>query len=122
MIKPLTQRQQDSIVRNIIFATRDIRLLKKTGYKYIYLCSGFIAHYDLHGFIAYYQDHSLREDILANSRANMWFNFAPEDENYAYYQSKAAVYKRILEGIKAWDDLDLKRALKGELTVEYYTE
>ena len=120
MIAPLTQRQQDMIVRNVVFATRDIRLLSKTGYKYIYLCSGFIAHYDHHGFIAYYQDHSLREDILANSRQNMWLNFQPGDENYDYYMSKKAVYQRILTSIKAWDNLDLERALKGELTVNYY--
>jgi hypothetical protein len=122
MIEPLTQRQQDIIASNVIKATRDIRMLNRTAYKYLNLCSGFIAHYDLHGFIAYYQDHSLREDILANSRQNMWLNFRPEDENYAYYQTKAEVYKRILKSIKAWDALDLKRALKGELTVNYYSE
>jgi hypothetical protein len=99
MLAPLTQRQQDLIVKNVLKACKDIELLNKTGYKYLYLCSGFIAHYDINGFKAYYSDHSLEEDILANARANNWLNFRPEDENYAYYMTKRAVYQRILAGI-----------------------
>lgn len=99
MLEPLTQRQQDMIVKNVLKACDDIYALSRTGYKYLYLCSGFIAHYNHHGFMAYYDSHNLEQDILRNARQNMWSNFQPSDENYAYYQSKAAVYKRLLAGI-----------------------
>ena len=99
MIEPLTQRQQDMIVKNVLKACDDIYALSKTGYKYLYLCSGFIAHYGHHGFMAYYDSHDLEQDILDNARANNWLNFRPEDENYAYYMSKKAVYQRIIAGI-----------------------
>jgi len=99
MIAPLTQRQQDLIVKNVIRSLEDIESLNRTGYNFLYLASGFIAHYSINGFKAYYSDHSLEEDILANARANNWLNFRPEDENYAYYMTKRAVYQRILAGI-----------------------
>ena len=106
-IKPLTQRQQDLIVSNVLKACKDIELLNKTGYNYLYLCSGFIAHYDINGFKAYYSDHSLEEDILANARQNNWFNFRPEDENYEYYRSKAAVNQLIVGGINFYSQKEV---------------
>lgn len=99
MILPLTPRQQDLIVSNVLKAVRDIELLNKTGYNFLYLASGFIAHYSINGFKGHYTSHSLEEDILANARSNMWYNFGPSDENYAYYMSKKDVYQRILAGI-----------------------
>jgi hypothetical protein len=99
MIEPLTERQQDLIVSNVLKAVRDIELLNKTGYNFLYRASGFIAHYNIHGFKGYYTSHSLEEDILLNARSNMWYNFHPGDENYEYYMTKRAVYQRILAGI-----------------------
>jgi hypothetical protein len=99
MIAPLTQRQQDLIVSNVLKAVEDIEQLNKTGYNFLYLCSGFIAHYSINGFKGHYSSYSLEEDILANARANMWYNFKPGDNDYEYYMTKRAVYQRILAGI-----------------------
>lgn len=100
-IPALTERQKTIIVNNVVKAIKHgIDNLNQTGYNYLYLCSGFIAHNNLNGFIAHYQDRSLRHDILNNERANMWNNFRPGDQHYDYYMSKAAVYKRIIQKIK----------------------
>ena len=53
-LTPLSKRQQDLIVSNVVKACKDITLLNKTGYNFLYLASGFIAHYNLHGFIDFY--------------------------------------------------------------------
>ncbi len=95
-IKPLTDRQQTLIVNNVIAATKDITKLSRNGYKYLYLCSGFIAHYNQYGFIEYYKTHSLYNDLVQNMNANMWKNFRQGDQNYDYYMSKALVYNKIL--------------------------
>ena len=98
MLKPLTPRQQDMIVRNVVNATQSIDNLTKSSYKYLYLCSGFIAHYDHYGFIAHYSEPgSLRRDIISYAGQNEWRNFRPGDEDYAYYASKAEVYRRIVD-------------------------
>ena len=54
MLKPLTEKQEDSIVNNICAACKDINKLAKRGYNYIYLASGFIAHYNRFGFMQHY--------------------------------------------------------------------
>ena len=99
MIEPLTQRQQDLIVGNVLRAVKDIEALNRTGYNFLYLASGFIAHYSINGFKGHYSTYSLEENILANARANMWYNFKPGDHDYEYYMTKRAVYQRILAGI-----------------------
>lgn len=99
MLTLLTPRQETLIVNNVVAAVRDIRKLNRTGYKFINLCSGFIAHYDLYGFIDYYGGESLRADILDNWQANKWLNFRAGDENYEYYRQKARIYTNIVERI-----------------------
>lgn len=99
-IAPLTLRQHKLIVNNVVRACECIEVLNNTGYKYLYLCSGFIAHYNLEGFKEAFRKHgSLREAILNNVHANMWNNFHPGDQNYDYYMSKASVYRDIVEEI-----------------------
>ena len=99
-IPALTQRQQDLIVSNVIKAVKNIDSLNRTGYKFLYLCSGFIAHYDLYGFIAHYSESGkLKRDILSYAGANEWKNFRPGDRDYEYYASKANVYRRIVDAI-----------------------
>lgn len=96
MLTPLTERQQSLIVANVVKACKDITKLNKTGYKFLYLASGFIAHYNLHGFICHYGDGSLANAIIRNGRYNQWLNFRLGDQDYDYYKSKAETYNKIL--------------------------
>jgi hypothetical protein len=98
-LTPLTQRQQDLIVSNVVKACKNIDNLNKTGYKFVYLCSGFIAHYDLYGFIASYTGESLKRDLISYAGQNQWNNFRPGERDYDYYMSKKEVYNRILKEI-----------------------
>jgi hypothetical protein len=97
MIKPLTERQQALIVANVLKALKDITKLNKTGYNFLYLASGFIAHYNLYGFMDYYKGESLRADIIRNATNNQWNNFREGEENYDYYMTKKKVYNEILK-------------------------
>lgn len=102
MLKPLTETQQKNIARNVLAACRDIEKLNKTGYNFLYLASGFIAHYDINGFKAYYSEPgSLQRDIERNARANQWHNFRPGERDADYYHSKRDTYNRILGGFCA---------------------
>ena len=96
MLTPYTERQKTMIVNNVIKAVKDPEKLSKQGYKYLYLCSGFIAHYNHAGFIGHYRWNSLRGDILHFADWNEWRNFKPGDQNYEYYKSKADIYNRIV--------------------------
>jgi hypothetical protein len=93
----ITEKQKSLIVNNIVKACDDIHKLNGTGYKYIYLACGFIAHYNIHGFKAHYSEYDLTRDILSNARSNQFDNFKPEDQNYHYYKSKADIYKKIVD-------------------------
>lgn len=99
MLKPYTERQKTIIVNNIVKAVQDINQLNKAGYAFVYLASGFIAHFNLYGFIEYYQHRDLKQDLINNKRQNQWSNFRPGDQNYDYYMSKADIYNRILAKI-----------------------
>lgn len=92
-----TERQKTLIVNNVINACNYIERLNVTGYRYLYLCCGFIAHYDIEGFKQYYDNHSLADDIRENIHANSWLNFKPNDRDYDYYMDRKDIYKRIFE-------------------------
>jgi len=94
-----SEKQCTLIVNNIVKACKDISKLNKTGYNFIYLASGFIAHYDLYGFINYYKRASLREDILAFQSQNQWKNFHLGEKDYEYQMQKKDIYNRICEQI-----------------------
>lgn len=98
-LAPITPTQQKLIIKNVVAACKDIDKLNGTGYKFINLASGFIAHYNLNGFKAAYAGGTLRKDILRNINQNMWSNFRPGDVNYEYYMSKRAVYQAILSSL-----------------------
>jgi hypothetical protein len=100
MIEPLTTKQQDLIVKNVVAACKDIEKLNGTGYGFVYLASGFIAHYNINGFKAFYSDADLKRDILRNQKYNQWNNFTEKDSDYAYYMTKKSVYNRICEQLK----------------------
>ena len=96
---PLTERQKTLIVSNVVKAVKNIDNLNKTGYNFVYQCSGFIAHYDMYGFIASYTGETLKQDLVSYAGQNQWKNFRPGEQNYEYYMSKADVYNRILSQI-----------------------
>ena len=99
-LTPLTERQKALIVSNVVKACKNIDNLNKTGYKFINLCSGFIAHYDLYGFIsAYSNPGSLKRDILSYAGQNQWNNFRPGERDYDYMMAKKDVYNRIVAQI-----------------------
>lgn len=96
-MKPLTDIQQTRIVNNVIAACRDINKLTKTGYDFLHLAGGFIAHYDINGFKAHYsRPGSLQADIEANFSANQWHNFRKGEQNAEYYHSRRDTYNAIL--------------------------
>jgi hypothetical protein len=103
-MEALTIKEQDLIYKNVIRACEDIDKLNKRGYNYLYLCSGFIAHYNLQGFKSNYDivdfGYNLADAILANESANQWNNFREGERDYHYYKSKAEVYKRICSKLR----------------------
>jgi hypothetical protein len=99
MLTPYTERQKSMIVSNVLKALDNPDRLSKQSYKYLYLCSGFIAHYDHGGFISYYQRHDLKNDLIKFKDSNQWRNFSPDDRDYQYYQSKADIYNRIIQSM-----------------------
>lgn len=98
-LTPLTERQKTLIISNVVKACKNIDNLNKTGYNFVYQCSGFIAHYDLYGFIASYTGETLKQDLLSYAGQNQWKNFRPGERDYDYYMAKADVYNRILAQI-----------------------
>ena len=99
MLTPYTERQNSMIVSNVLKALDNPDKLSKQAYKYLYLCAGFIAHYNHYGFISYYRQNSLKADILRFQRLNQWRNFTPNDRDYEYYKSKADIYNRIIQSM-----------------------
>jgi len=96
MIKSIDTKKQALIVKNVLAACKDINKLNKTGYDYLYNCSGFIAHYDINGFKAHYSNNNLQSDIERFSKQNQWSNFRAGENNADYYHSKRDVYNKIL--------------------------
>jgi len=117
------QNKVNRILRNLalVFSKNDITLLDKNGYNFLYLASGFIAHYDLNGFIhAYGSASALKEDILRNQSNNQWDNFHKGERDYEYYMQKKEIYNTICgyaKGDKSFKVPKLKDTFK-EFKVE----
>lgn len=105
-MKPMTQREKELTSKNVLAACKDINKLNKRGYDFLYLASGFIAHYNLEGFKAYYSEHSLQKDIESNAKANQWNNFRNGERDADYYYAKRDCYNMILGGLVARQALD----------------
>jgi hypothetical protein len=95
----ISDNQKTLIVNNVVKACNNIDKLNRTGYNFLYLASGFIAHYDINGFKSHYTHHSLKKDLINNQRYNQWHNFSPKDKDYDYYMDKKEIYNRILASI-----------------------
>lgn len=112
-LTPLTIRQRQLIVASFrkVFQTGDISHLSKSAYNFIYLASGFIAHYNLYGFRDEYRDVDyFKQRILANLGPNQWKNFRPGERDYDYNMAKRDTYNAIAEEIiNVADDKDEMR-------------
>jgi hypothetical protein len=98
-MEALTLKQQQLIAKNVLAACRDISKLNGTGYRFIHLAYGFIAHYNLRGFKDNYSDGTLAQDIELCAHMNQYENFRHGEENAAYYHSKRDVYNLIIKGL-----------------------
>lgn len=96
LVNRYTPKEKDLIVNNVIKSCNDITKLNKRSYNFLYLASGFIAHYNIHGFKSHYEEHSLTMDILRNKEFNQYDNFSSNDSNYNYYMDKKEIYNRIV--------------------------
>jgi len=107
-IEPLSSRQISMIVGNIrkVVTTGDSSNLTKQAYNFLYLASGFIAHYNLYGFQGAYENTAeLAVAILNNKANNQWGNFREGEDLYDYYMSKKDCYNAIC---KMLEDLGYK--------------
>lgn len=112
-MKPIDTKTQALIIKNVLAACGNIEKLNKRGYNFLYLCSGFIAHYSIENFKQYYREHSLAADIEANYEQNQWRNYR-EGERFAdYYHSKRDIYNAILGNLLAVEET--KRAFADML-------
>lgn len=98
MIPIKSPNQVNRIINSFIkvFKTNDIEHLSKQAYDFIYLASGFIAHYNIGGFKDNYKNVNLfRYELNVNQPHNQWMNFSPNDEDYLYYMQKRKIYNEI---------------------------
>lgn len=102
------------IIKNLelIFRENDTAKMKRATYNFLYLMSGFIAHYDINGFISYYSDvRDLLNDILRSSdiaRPDYYregfFTGEGKELQRDYYISKAETYKQLKPLAEKWAD------------------
>ena len=114
-MEPMTEREKELTVKNIVSACKDINKLNKRGYNFLYLASGFIGHYNIHGFRDYYGYHNLGYDILKYFYSNQWDNFRPGERDYDYYMAKKDVYNRVCEKLNEMPSYrEMAKQQKGE--------
>jgi len=98
-----TTGQIKQIVNNIqnVVMNNDITLLSKQSYDFLYLCGGFIAHYNHFGFMDHYSIvGDLVEDIIRFKNMNQWENFTLNDSDYQYYMQKRDIYNQIVDVVE----------------------
>lgn len=102
----------NSILNNLksVFKNKDISELNRSGYNFLYLMSGFIAHYNLNGFQRNYSD--LR-DLIADLKNSSDYNdperevrdpYFAEQYGEEYPKSKVAILKGIKEIVEQYED------------------
>jgi hypothetical protein len=117
-ITPHSVDEEQKIVRDCVKAAMNIESMTDRAYHYLYLASGFIAHYDKFGFMAHYQEPgSLKADILDNQRDNQWSNFHPQDDSYDYYMQKKKIYNTICDCLK--QNIEFKQKRKDTREMEF---
>lgn len=103
-LTPITQKQSLNIANNIakVIKKQDMELLSSASYKFISICSGFIAHYDLQGFKNHYSNNVMQfaGEILNFKSISGKTNYREGEKNYEYYKSKADTYILICEQLE----------------------
>ena len=100
MLTLTTPAQIQRIVNSVkrVFEKNDIQQLTKQAYEFLYLSSGFIAHYNLYGFQSTYENVDLlARDILDNKCMNQWSNFHEGEEDYEYMMQKKDIYNQLVK-------------------------
>lgn len=108
----------------LVFTSKDITKLNKPTYNFLYLLSGFIAHYNLYGFQDYYQD--LR-DLVKDLDPGYLKSDARRDETdgdfnkwygEAYNKSKADIKRGIAELVETYGQEIHNHFAKAQSTSE----
>lgn len=98
---PMTLKEQELTIKNVVSACKDISKLNKRGYNFLYLANGFIAHYNILGFKDHYHcGNTLKQDILCYQSQNQWHNFRQGEKDYDYMMTKKHVYNAICLKLK----------------------
>ena len=121
----------DNTLKNIerVFKNKNIEKLNGTGYNFLYLMSGFIAHYDLHGFQNNYTD--LRE-LISDLKLSIHcekntclrdVNDIPKHNGHGlpYCQSKLDIVNGIEKIVKKYEkeiEVEFKKIEKAEIKNE----
>jgi hypothetical protein len=117
-IQPHSPEEEQKIIRDCVRAAGDITSMTNRAYDFLYLSSGFIAHYDKGGFMTHYEEPgSLKKDILYYQRDNQWGNFHPKDDNYDYYMQQKKIYNAICDCLK--NDIAYKPKHKRTKDMEF---
>lgn len=99
-MKPLNSK---AILKNLelVLKTNNIEKLNGPTYNFLYLMSGFIAHYNINGFKCEYRDlRKLVNDLDSSMDTRDWTRYVSDSyfstgENAPYYFSKASVLQEI---------------------------
>jgi hypothetical protein len=119
-IEPYNREEEQKIVADFVRAAGDINSMTNRAYNFLYLASGFIAHFDKYGFTEHYEEPgSLKKDILYHQRDNQWDNFCQGEENYDYYMQKKKIYNAVCDCLRQGVDYKPKRKREKEREFDF---
>ena len=108
ILQPMSPSKANHIVKNVVLACEDITKLTDSSYKWLHICSGFIAHYNLDGFKGEYcAPGSLRLAVLRWKNQNQWENLIGGEDS-TYYEQKRDMYNRICDALEAMPTFNIK--------------
>jgi len=94
---PLSKYQKASIIKNILAAVQDINELDIQGYLFLIHARGFEQYSGRSEFIDYYSLFDLAKQIKDNYALNKLECIKTNLNTFEYYQSRAEIYKRIVD-------------------------
>jgi hypothetical protein len=119
-LRPHSPEEEQKIIHDCVKAARNIQNLTKRAYTFLYLASGFIAHYNQFGFMDHYQEPgSLKKDVLKHQQDNQWNNFSPKDDGYDYYMQKKKIYNTVCDCLKQGIEYKAKRKIEKDREFDF---